>query len=224
MKETSLGVWHGPCSRGSSKHGPMPHENKSRTGTPGRARQGPQSGQSACMMCVCTFRAVWGAHRCPACSSVAGRPAALPPCRPDRSTPPCPIPRPKPVATEIRFVQKHGSVYPAVVVRNSEGRFWSAFRRSVGTLVGPSQGLSNANRLTLRLVVKSNRIESSRLKILQYLARLHGGTLHRPRANLWRFGIPPPLSLSRKGRGWVCGSWLRLCDISPRIFGCARHG
>ena len=162
MKETSLGVWHGPCSRGSSKHGPMPHENKSRTGTPGRARQGPQSGQSACMMCVCTFRAVWGAHRCPACSSVAGRPAALPPCRPDRSTPPCPIPRPKPVATEIRFVQKHGSVYPAVVVRNSEGRFWTSFRRSVGTLVGPSQGLCECEppHAPTRCQIKSNRVES----------------------------------------------------------------
>ena len=87
MKETSLGVWHGPCSRGSSKHGPMPHENKSRTGTPGRARQGPRPGQAACMMCVCTFRAVWGAHRCPACSPVACRPAALPPRQVDATLP-----------------------------------------------------------------------------------------------------------------------------------------
>lgn len=158
MKETSLGVWHGPCSRGSSKHGPMPHENKSRTGTPGRARQGPQSGQAACMMCVCVRSGLSGAL---IDARHAPRwPAALPPCRTDRSTPPCPIPRPKPVATEIRFVQKHGSVYPAVVVRNSEGRFWTSFRRSVGTLVGPSQGLCEPPHAPTRCQIKSNRVES----------------------------------------------------------------
>lgn len=170
-------------------------------------------------VCVCTFRAVWGAHRCPACSPVACRPAALPPRQVDATLPDPPSEARRhrdPIRAETR--ERLSSCGCEELGRTILDEF-----QTIGRHVGrPLTGFTN--RPTLRLVVKSNRIESSRLKILQYLARLHGGTLHRPRANLWRFGIPPPLSLSRKGRGWVCGSWLRLCDISPRIFGCARHG